>query len=477
MHETQFYTVIPCPRLLNEIRHVLEPCGWHAESLAPVGLEDLAHVRLGESHFGASPHYKDVIIQLERFDQFDEVMAILYGDARRVELENYLRVLQIMPGSLPCWPRFLIPKVASGDPDIRTFLGSDYSIAYSRWNLDDIFGVEVLSNFALYDSDATLIRRLVRGSDLLKLQQLRRQFEHSIDCERLAELAEAAIMASRHASTPSEPVGFKAITRMCELRHDYLKRAAILAVGSGLAQVYETPWWSNVERISLERLCAGVGLKRDKCGEPEVQLWTRIRHDLTRIDRWYDLPEEGRDDEDDEAVLPRRSAPPSISEVVSQAIKAAQDRLPRVFAELQLQRDLVESYADERPVLVAREVQGGWLLRYLERGNPLREISITEKPGPEKSGRLTRFLLPMMEKMRRDIEANIEVSECGWVPIQQIDPQSATETSEKFRKDKSDLTRELLKIGLEIESNEGKRKIRIDRCLADNRAHIEVLRR
>lgn len=467
MADPDYLAILRRPELLADLRRILEPAGCHVGEVSYAKFEEVAGLQAQLSHRLPQRDCGELIVQVEHPEQFDRVMETAFGDRRSAVLAQFLSMFRLGDYTRAPFPRLLVPKAEPGEPDIRTWLGTEYPVPYMRWNLDEVSDAGPLANFSLYEPDATLIRQLVRGSDLLRLEQALVRSTASTDCERLAELAEAAIMAARHSPGPPEPVCAAAIARICELRDDSLERAVLLAVGHALAVAYEPRWWSTVERIGLDRLCAEVGLKRDRCGEREVELWSRLRRALTRVHRWYDLPGNQADAEGGLGGPPRPL--PTTREILRRAVSDARGWFKRPFGELRAWQVMPEAFGDDRPFLRARKVRGGWEVQYLEPGQPPRHVLLREK-----EGRLSRILLPMLTKMAGDIESDVAVGECGWVPVSQLDPDAGAKLGAKFRKDKSDLRAALKPVNLGVETAKP-RRMRLAAWLAEKRTRIEIL--
>lgn len=462
----EYQALARSPGLVADLLRALEPTGHAVEHVSFPEFDAIGRALSDQSRRIPQFDCGELIIELQDFEQFDGVMASAFGGDDGVLRAHVLETFLQRHPPRPPWPRLLVPKGEPGEPDIRTFLGSDIPIPYMRWNLDELFGVGSLAGFSLYEPDATLIRELIRGADLRRLEQVGLPPGDGTDCERLAGIAEAAVMAARHAPGPPAPENVAAIARMCELRDDSLERAVLLAVGYALAVAYDPRWWSIVERIGLDRLCAEVGLKRDRCGELEAALWSRLRRGLTRIDRWYDLPASQADADEIRGESPVRL--PTTGEILQKAMADAQAWFRRPLGDLRFRRAMPELLGGDRPVLVALKADYGWDVRYIDGEQPPRQAQVREL-----RGRLSRILLPLMRKMAEDIEGDVPVGECGWVPLGRLDPGCGGKASDKFRKDKSDLIVALKPTGLGIES--GRRgRIRLARCLVDERARIEI---
>jgi hypothetical protein len=149
-------------------------------------------------------------------------------------------------------------------------------------------------------------------------------------------------------------------------------------------------------------------------------------------------------------------------------MEVARPWFPQPFQDLRFRQVMPGLLGEGRPVLVAHKVSHGWDVYYYMRcGQPAQQATVRER-----TGRMSRILLPLMTKMGRDIEGHVSIDECGWVSVGQLDSGSLTKSSGRFRKDKSDLIRVLETVGLGIV--EAQRRIRLDPKLARERARLAI---
>lgn len=100
-------------------------------------------------------------------------------------------------------------------------------------------------------------------------------------------------------------------------------------------------------------------------------------------------------------------------------------------------------------MLTAQQVQKGWMLYYsvprCAQCNSFVKEDLRKR-------RKTRILFPLMRRMNADIGANRPVEDCGWLDVKEIEPSRAKRARDRLRKDRSDLNKDLLPLGLNVES-------------------------
>ncbi len=514
-----FTVATKTPALAAALRDSLEPCGKDIEELRVAELTQFAASQqfgygsveiknLPPPPYIARRRFSQLIVELEQRQEFDTLVDTLFGGAEHVPHPS--------PSSFPTgtadspFPRLLIPTTEPKSVDELTVVGERHPVEYVRWQLANVNAECVLAGYDLFEPmDGWFIDLLQTGAAILRVNHWARSVAATPDCERLATLAEDAIVAAQYDPDTWEPLCLQAINRMHRLRDDFLVRAAVLGLAYGLSRAYQQPWWRAVEAIDCAPVAATLEAKQDWCEGAAMGAWTRICQRLTRVDRLlYDRKGEliapiraeaaprvlNEFTQAIEAVCPDPSSslktegrtprvmheprlrfamggdvpdlvvpPPSSRTILEASCRIAREKCPDLFAVLKTYRPM-PGLETNRSILEARCIDKGYLLLFhVSSGRPPGNATVEESPVEK---RKTRILFPLMRKMHDDIEANVPLKDCGWLEYRKIDGGLKEKKTEKFRRDESDLNKDLESIKLKTETDSQGKRIRLSESLA-----------